>query len=158
MSQTEEIQVRPAQVQDVEQMYQLMLPFMETNVLIRRDQDNIFQHIQEFVVAIKNEEIIGVSALHIYGSNLAEVRSLVVSPQAQGHGAGHLLVQACEAIARDIGVTSIFALTYVDQFFMKQGYEIVAKESLPHKVWTVCIHCPKFSHCDEIAMKKTLGI
>ena len=156
MSLTEEIQVRPAQVQDVEPMYALMLPFMETNVLIRRDQDNIYQHIQEFVVAIQGERIIGVSALHIYGSNLAEVRSLVVSPDAQGHGAGHLLVHASEDLAKAIGVTSIFALTYVDEFFTKQGYEIVAKESLPHKVWTVCVHCPKFSHCDEIAVKKSL--
>ncbi|MDX8388001.1 MAG: N-acetyltransferase [Ghiorsea sp.] len=150
------IHVRAAQVKDVIQMYELMLPFMENKTLINRDQDNIFQHIQEFVVAIQGEEIIGVSALHIYGSNLAEVRSLVVAPKAQGLGAGNLLVEACEDFARGIGVASIFALTYVDAFFIKQGYEVVTKESLPQKVWTVCIHCPKFSHCDEIAVKKTL--
>ncbi|MDX8383339.1 MAG: GNAT family N-acetyltransferase, partial [Ghiorsea sp.] len=33
---------------------------------------------------------------------------------------------------------------------------VVAKESLPQKVWTVCVHCPKFSHCDEIAVRKYL--
>jgi amino-acid N-acetyltransferase len=151
------ILVRAAQVQDVEQMYQLMLPFMEDQTLISRDQDNIFQHIQEFVVAIQGSEIIGVSALHIYSSNLAEVRSLVVSPKAQGLGIGYKLVEACEILAQEIGATNIFALTYVDQFFIKQGYEVVTKESLPQKVWTVCIHCPKFSHCDEIAVKKTLN-
>ena len=150
------IEVRAAQIHDVDDMFALMLPFMESNVLITRDKDDIFEHLQEFVVAVQDDKIIGVSALHIYGFNLAEVRSLVVSPDAQGHGAGHLLVLACEDIAKALGVTSIFALTYVDKFFIKQGYAVVNKESLPHKVWTVCIHCPKFIHCVEVAVKNTL--
>ncbi len=129
---------------------------MVDKTLIPRDKDDIFEHLQEFIVAIEGTQIIGVAALHIYGSNLAEVRSLVVAPDSQKHGAGRLLVRACETFAREIGVSCIFALTYVDQFFIKQGFEVVSKESLPQKVWTVCIHCPKFSHCDEIAVKKVL--
>lgn len=153
---TSEIQIRPAQIQDVEFMYQLMIPFMADKTLISRNQDDIYEHLQEFFIASKDDIIIGVCALHIYSPNLAEIRSLVVSPSAQRHGAGHLLVQACEDFAHTIGVSCLFALTYVDHFFIKQGYHIVTKESLPQKVWTVCIHCPKFSHCDEIAVKKDL--
>jgi len=152
-----DIQVRQAQVQDVEKMYQLMLPFMLDKTLISRDRDNIFQHLQEFFVASIHDKIIGVAALHIYSSDLAEVRSLVVAQEVQQKGVGYLLVQACEGFARNIGVSSIFALTYVDKFFTKQGYEVATKESLPEKIWTVCIHCPKFSHCDEIAVKKALS-
>lgn len=150
------IQVRPAQVQDVEQMYQLMLPFMLDKTLITRDQDDIFEHLQEFIIAFKGDALVGVTALHVYDSNLAEVRSLVVSPKAQRMSIGHKLVKACEDMGKQLGVTRIFALTYIDKFFIEQGYTIVAKESLPQKVWTVCIHCPKFSHCDEIAMVKNI--
>jgi len=150
------ITVRPAQVDDVEAIYQLMLPFMLDKILISRNQDDIFEHLQEFMIALEAKEILGVSALHIYGSNLAEIRSLVVSPKAQRKSIGHKLVSACENMAKQLGVSCIFALTYVDKFFLAQGYQIVAKESLPQKVWTVCVHCPKFSHCDEIAVRKDL--
>ena len=150
------IEIRAAQVQDVESIYQLMLPFMQDKTLIERNQDDIFEHLQEFIVAVKEQSIVGVSALHIYDSNLAEIRSLVVSPQAQRMSIGHKLVKACEAMGAQLGVTRMFALTYVEKFFLEQGYEVVAKESLPQKIWTVCIHCPKFSHCDEIAVVKSL--
>jgi len=151
-----DITIRQAQVQDVPLIYQLMLPFMLDKTLIMRDEDDIFEHLQEFVVAMKDSELVGVSALHIYGSNLAEIRSLVVSPKAQRLSIGHKLVKACEDMGKKLGVTRMFALTYIDKFFLAQGYEIVAKESLPQKVWTVCVHCPKFSHCDEIAVVKDL--
>ena len=150
------IEIRAAQVQDVESIYQLMLPFMQDKTLIERNQDDIFEHLQEFIVAVKEQSIVGVSALHIYDSNLAEIRSLVVSPQAQRMSIGHQLVKACEEMGAQLGVTRMFALTYVEKFFLEQGYEVVAKESLPQKIWTVCIHCPKFSHCDEIAVVKSL--
>ncbi|MDQ6989544.1 MAG: N-acetyltransferase [Mariprofundaceae bacterium] len=152
----EHIQLRAAQVQDVEAMYQLMLPLMQDKTLIQRDKDDLYQHVQEFVVAIVDEQLLGVAALHVYASNLAEIRSLVVAPHAQGWGLGLLLVQNCEDFARQVGVSTVFALTYVDTFFIKQGYRVVSKESLPQKVWTVCIHCPKFSFCDEIAVQKDL--
>jgi len=148
--------VRAAQVNDVPHIYQLMLPYMRNHTLIMRSEDDIFEHLQEFVVALKDNVIVGVSALHIYGSNLAEIRSLVVSPKAQRMRIGHKLVQACEDMGKQLGVTRVFALTYVDKFFLEQGYRVVAKESLPQKVWTVCVHCPKFSHCDEIAVAKNL--
>jgi len=150
------IEVRPAQAQDVEQMYALMLPFMQDNTLISRDQDDIFEHLQEFVVALKNGVVLGVSALHVYDTDLAEIRSLVVSPKAQRMSIGHQLVKACEAMSKKLGISRVFALTYIDKFFLSQGYTVVAKESLPQKIWTVCVHCPKFSHCDEIAVVKKL--
>jgi len=50
----------------------------------------------------------------------------------------------------------MIALTYVPGFFRKLGYQIVSMESLPEKVFGVCVTCPKFDHCDEIAMQKSL--
>lgn len=150
------LEVRPAQAQDVQQIYALMLPFMQDKTLISRDKDDIFEHLQEFIVALKGNEVLGVSALHVYGSDLAEIRSLVVSPQAQRMSIGHQLVKACEAMSKQLKISRVFALTYIDKFFLSQGYTVVAKESLPQKIWTVCVHCPKFSHCDEIAVVKEL--
>ena len=44
------------------------------------------------------------------------------------------------------------SLTYEQRFFAKLGFEVVDKESLPLKVWTDCVKCPKNDNCDEIAM------
>ncbi|MDQ6996894.1 MAG: N-acetyltransferase [Mariprofundus sp.] len=150
------IHIRSAIVDDVEAIYQLLLPYAEQDIILLRDRDNIFQHLQEFLVAVIEERVVGVVCAHIYAENLAEVRSLAVDPACQKHGVGRLLVDACEQWLSGLGVSKVFALTYVTGFFIKQGYSIVSKESLPHKIWTVCVHCSRFSHCDEVAVEKSL--
>lgn len=151
------IQVRAVEVSDVDAIEELLKPFAEQGVILPRSRDDIFQHLQEFVVACFDEDVAGVAAMHIYGSNLAEVRSLVVRDDMQGHGIGGLLVEACEQWGASLGVACIFALTYVPEFFARVGYEQVPKESLPHKIWTVCVHCSKFADCDEVAVQKRLN-
>ncbi len=150
--------VRPAESRDVDVIYQLLLPFAEKKVLLPRTHDDLFQHLQEFIVAEREGGVVGVAALHVYNSNLAEVRSLVVSTAHQGKGIGHLLVGAAEKLAAGLGISDIFALTYVTGFFQGMGYRVVEKETLPHKIWTVCIHCAKFADCDEVAVQKRLSL
>jgi len=151
------IQVRTAEVGDVDAIAALLEPFARQEIILPRSRDDIFQHLQEFVVACFDGDLAGVAAMHIYGSNLAEVRSLVVRDEMQHHGIGHLLLEACEKWGAGLGVACIFALTYVPDFFSRFGYEQVPKESLPHKIWTVCVHCAKFADCDEVAVQKRLS-
>ena len=56
--------------------------------------------------------------------------------------------------AREHGLHSIFAFTYVDRFFAKMGYHLVDRGDLPLKAWKDCLRCPKFQACDEIAVLK----
>ena len=151
------IRIRTAAAGDVEAILHLLKPFAEKNIILERDKDNVFQHLQEFLVAEYDGDLAGVVCVHIYGENLAEVRSLVVGPEYQKHGVGRLLVEGCEQWAAGLGVAKLFALTYVTGFFQKLGYRVVSKESLPHKVWTVCVHCARFADCDEIAVEKALS-
>ncbi|ATX81565.1 N-acetylglutamate synthase [Mariprofundus ferrinatatus] len=151
------VRIRSAAAGDVDAILSLLKPFAEKNIILERDKDNIFQHLQEFLVAEYDDRLAGVVCVHIYGEKLAEVRSLVVDPAYQKHGVGRLLVEGCEKWAKGLGVAKLFALTYVTGFFLKLGYRIVSKESLPHKVWTVCVHCARFADCDEIAVEKMLA-
>ncbi len=148
--------IRPAAVADVDAMYALLSPLADREIILPRDKDNICQHLQEFLVADYDGQLAGVVAVHIYGRALAEIRSLVVAPAHQKHGVGSLLVEASEKWVAGLGVSQIFALTYVTGFFEKQGYAVVSKESLPHKIWTVCVHCSRFADCDEMAVQKHL--
>jgi len=151
------IRIRVAETADVEEVYRILSFYAGKGVILPRSRDDIFEHLQEFVVALYDERVVGATAMHIYGSNLAEVRSLVVDSSCRGLGIGRLLVEACERWASGLGVACIFALTYVPEFFVRMGFECVDKESLPQKIWTVCVHCKKFSHCDEIAVQKRLS-
>jgi len=148
--------IRKANSQDISAISSLLKSFTPKGLLLPRSEDNILQHLQEFIVATHEDVILGVAALHVYTSQLAEIRTLAVNPDYQKLGMGKLLIEGCEKMALELGIPNLFALTYVVIFFEKLGYHIVQKESLPHKIWTVCIHCEKFSHCDEIAVQKTL--
>jgi len=151
------ILVRAAETDDVDDIYALLVPYAKKNVILQRSKDDLYQHLQEFMIAEYDGVLVGTAALHIYGSNIAEIRSLVVNPDYQGKRIGHVLVEGCEKMAGQLHVAKVFALTYVDHFFTSMGYAVVPKESLPHKIWTVCVHCKKFGDCDEIAVEKRLS-
>ena len=48
------------------------------------------------------------------------------------------------------------ALTYQVEFFERLGFHKVAKETLPRKIWTDCLNCPKFPDCDETALVRSV--
>jgi len=151
------IKVRSAEAGDAEAIHALLQPQADQRVILPRSLDDIFQHLQEFLVAEYDGRVAGAAALHVYTSTLAEIRSLVVDDSARHHGVGTLLVEGCEKWAAGLGISRLFALTYVTGFFLRQGYEEVSKETFPHKIWTVCVHCAKFADCDEVAVQKSLA-
>jgi len=67
------------------------------------------------------------------------------------------LVLRAHRAARALGIRTLFALTYVPDFFVKLGYRVVPRESLPHKVWTECINCPFFMTCKETPVIRDLS-
>jgi amino-acid N-acetyltransferase len=151
------ITVRMAEIGDVGAIHALLQPFADKGIILPRTHDDLYQHLQEIVVAEYDGEMVGTMALHVYGSNLAEIRSLVVRPDHQKKQIGRLMIEAAEQWAAGLGIARIFALTYVPDFFGRLGYVRVPKETLPHKVWTVCVHCARFADCDEIAVEKRLS-
>ncbi|MDX8389190.1 MAG: N-acetyltransferase [Mariprofundaceae bacterium] len=151
------VHIRHAAASDVKKIDALLSPFSAKEALLPRTRDDLFQHLQEFMVATDKGEVIGAVALHIYGSNLAEIRTLVVHASHQGKGVGKQLVQACETWAIKLGIACLFALTYLPGFFTALHYEHAEKESLPQKIWTVCIHCAHFSNCNEVCVRKQLS-
>ena len=89
-------------------------------------------------------------------TDLAEVRSIAVQPRSHRSGIGRRLVDAMVQEATDLGIPKLFAFTYAQEFFEKVGFHVVEHGQLPHKVFNDCLHCPKFTACDEIAMERVL--
>ena len=95
-------------------------------------------------------------AIEVFSTELGEVRSLAVDSTYKNQQLGKKLLDAIETYARKLGLTKMMALTYVEGFFHKYGYETVEMTSLPEKVWRVCVKCPKFHNCDEVPVLKNL--
>ena len=148
--------IRAATTSDVLTIHALLRAYADDGRLLSRSVDEISERLRGFVVAENNGEVRGCGSLEIFSQELGEVRSLAVHPDHHGHRLGQKMVDEIENMAQELGLTRMIALTYVPGFFRKLGYEIVAMESLPEKVFGVCVTCPKFDHCDEIAMQKAL--
>ena len=115
------------------------------------------ENIRDFLLAFDGDRLVGCGALHFYSPTSGEIRSLAVDPKSKSRGVGRALVEALEEEARECGLQSIFAFTYVDRFFEKLGFVEVERGELPLKAWKDCLRCPKFQSCDETAMVKYFG-
>ena len=100
----------------------------------------------------ENGEVVGIGALSILWVDLAEVRTLAVKEEYSGRGIGKKLVAHFMSEAKDLGIKSVFTLTYQSEFFEKCGFKVISKEKMPHKIWKDCLNCPKFPNCDEVLM------
>jgi len=153
---TPAVTVERARLADVEAMKALLDDFARSGDLLARSRLDLYEHIRDFVVARRDGEIVGLSALHISWIDLAEVRSLAVKRDLQRRGIGRVLVEHCLQEAAELGLERVFALTYQPEFFGTLGFGEVDKSQLPHKVWQECVHCVKFPDCDEIAVIRNL--
>ena len=152
------VTLRKARLSDVSALQQLIQRFVVQGVMLPRNELELAEHIRDFVVAVdQSGTLLGAGALHIYTPEMAEVRSLAVSPEAQGLGIGRRLVENLVQEAIDLGLNSLFAFTYVTGFFEKLGFLEVPRNELPLKVWKDCLRCPKLQACDEIAVLRILS-
>ncbi len=145
--------IRPARVSDVPAICDLIRTFADRKLMIRRSLGELYESIREFLVATDRDgKIMGCAALHVFWDDLAELKCLAVSEDAQGQGVGRRLVDACWDAAQELEIPQVFTLTYVAEFFEKSGYGRIEKSELPHKIWNECVRCPLFPSCTEIAL------
>lgn len=150
------LSVRKASMRDTAAILALINAYAAKGIMLPRTEFEMSENIRDFAVVHSGGQLVGCGALHFYSPQIAEVRSLAVDPGWKTHGIGRLLMDALEQEARQHGLQSIFAFTYVDRFFAKMGYHLVDRGDLPLKAWKDCLRCPKFQACDEIAMLKLL--
>ena len=129
--------------------------------MLPRPYAQVMEKIRDFVVAVDEStlqpSLKGIVAMHVVGEDLAEIRSLAVEEALQGKGIGKKLLEFCLKDANELQLRRVFALTYQTQFFDKFGFHKVEKLTLPQKIWGDCVHCAKFTDCDEIAMILNIG-
>jgi amino-acid N-acetyltransferase len=147
------MKVEKANISDAQQMHELVNRLADKGEMLPRALSEIYEKLRDYsVVRDSNNRVLACVALHICWVDLAEIRSLAVCEDMQDRGLGSLLIKACLDEAKELGIPTIFCLTYKPAFFEKHNFRQVDKMELPRKVWSECFHCPKFPDCDEVAL------
>lgn len=152
------MKIRSAKVSDVKAMHALIGFYAERKEMLPRPVNDIYENIQEFVVAEDKGKVVGCCALHVSWEDLAEIKALAIAENYQKKGIGTKLVLSLHKKARELGVKKVFALTFKPHFFLRLGYAQITREKLPHKIWGECIKCPLFPDCGEIPLIRSLTV
>ncbi len=148
--------LREAKIRHAQGIHALLSTYSEQEVLLARTLSEILALIPQFFVVEHKDAVVGCVAIEVFSEELGELRSLAVHPKHKGQDIGKRLLHHAEDYARELGLSKLMALTYIEAFFHQFGYQTVEMSSLPEKVWRVCVKCPNFHNCDEIPVLKHL--
>jgi amino-acid N-acetyltransferase len=153
--------VRPARITDVAEISALVNSYAQRNLMLPRPLNTIYEHLRDFIVLEEDGKVRACGALHVLWYDLAEIRSVAVHQDHLGRRFGVKIVESLITDARELGIHQAFMLILPDgpmwKLAERLGFSEVSKESLPHKVWSDCLNCPKFTDCDEFAVIKEVG-
>jgi amino-acid N-acetyltransferase len=148
--------IRAATIHDVPRIQEIVNSHAELGKMLFKGHAQLYESLRDFAVYELDGKIVGCTAVAIIWADLAEIRSLAVDESYIGRGIGRRLVEWCIEECRRLQIRKLMSLTYEQKFFEKLGFVVVPKDSLPLKVWSDCVRCPKRDGCDEIAMVREL--
>lgn len=146
--------IHGAQVNDIDAIYRLLSIYAEKKLLLQRTREDIQVHLSEFYIAARHGKIVACYALHDFGNNLYEIRSLAVAPECANLGIGSSLINSAIEKLKQLQSPGcrLFALTYRPGLFIRLGFRPVTKDLFPEKIWSDCVNCSKQNDCDENAV------
>ena len=150
------MRIRKALLQDATDIYELVNSLSADGTLLRRVFAEICENVRDFTVAESDAGVfLGCGALHLYGPHLAEVRSIVVRPEAKGQGVGGRLLAGLLEESELHGIGCVCLFTRIPEFFFRHGFrEVTERAALPDKIYKDCQSCPRIYRCDEVAMAR----
>jgi len=148
--------IRAATIHDVPRIQEIINSHAELGKMLFRSLAQLYESLRDLAVYETDRKVVGCVGMSVLWADLAEVRALAVDDAYRGRGIGTDLVGWCIDESRRLQIRRLMSLTYEQRFFEKLGFEVVDKDTLPLKVWSDCVRCPKRNSCDEIAMIRFL--
>ena len=152
-----EIELRSALAHDAVGIAKLVNNYASRGELLPRPLGEIHATIDDWCVALIDQNVIGCGSLIFYSPLYTEVRSLVVLHRYQRLGIGKSLVSHLMIKARERGICRLFALTRAVPFFERIGFQRAPSMQFPEKVWRDCMLCSRQDDCDEVAVVLSLN-
>ena len=127
--------LRPARIEDVRGMLELIEPLEAEGTLVKRSRELLEAEIGNFLVIEHDNRIVGCAALYPFPDDKsAEFACLAVSPGVRDAGYGERLLKACEERAKSLKLRRVFALTtHAAHWFVEQGFRAGDVAALPEK-------------------------
>lgn len=125
--------LRPAGIDDVGGILELIRPLEEDGVLVRRSRERLEMEIERFIVLEHDGLLIGCAALYPFADERAgELACLAVHPDYRGSGRGETLLEAAEKQARACRLKRLFILTTrTAHWFIERGFSETSITELP---------------------------
>ncbi len=126
-------QIRPATIEDIGGIIELIQPFEEQTVLVRRSREKMEMEIADYTVLIRDGAVIGCAALYAFPKDsAAELACFVIHPDYQNEGRGNELFNWVEKKARNAGLEQVFLLTtQAEHWFLEHGFNQASLDDLP---------------------------
>jgi amino-acid N-acetyltransferase len=134
--------IRPATTSDIRAIRDLIEPLVVSRVLLGKELVMLYEAVQEFMVAVKDGEVVGCGALHVFWENLGEVRTLAVAERDKGQGIGSALLAELEQKASNLGLSQLFCLTFEVDFFSHHGFQPVDEPIVDPEVYVELVRSP----------------
>lgn len=130
--------IRPAGIDDVAGIAELIRPIEVEGALVQRPRERLEQEIDRFLVAELDGIIIGCCAVYPYAAdNMAELACLATHPayrdsHATDRSLGDRLLHKAESQVRGAGIGTLFALTtQAREWFLERGFNDADITDLP---------------------------
>jgi amino-acid N-acetyltransferase len=126
-------ELRPARIDDVTGILELLRPLEERGVLVRRSRERLETEIDRFYLTERDGLITACAALYPYPSTrMAELACVAVHQDYRATGRGDRLLVHMEDIARTGGIERLFVLTtQTAHWFRERGFEPAPLGALP---------------------------
>jgi amino-acid N-acetyltransferase len=116
------IEVRAAKTSDIKGIRKLIDLYAPQRRILSKETVTLYESVQEFVVAVDGDQVVGCGALHVLWEDVAEVRTVAVAEDLRGKGVGHQLLEKLIERAKIVGVKKLFCLTFETEFFGRHGF------------------------------------
>ena len=117
------VEIRAAKTSDIKAIRTIIDTYSLQRRLLSKETVMLYEDVQEFFVAEKDNAIIGCGALHVLWEDLGEVRTVAVIEDFRGQKIGHQIMNAIIERAQSLGLRRLFCLTFETEFFGKHGFK-----------------------------------
>ncbi|MCW8963582.1 MAG: amino-acid N-acetyltransferase [Gammaproteobacteria bacterium] len=125
--------IRAARAEDISGIVQIIEILETSGALVKRQRDLLETEIDHFLVAIRDDTVIGCAAVYPhYKEGMAELACLAMDKEYQGSGSGEQLLNAAQARTQSLGINRLFVLTtQTAHWFRERGFIAAKITDLP---------------------------
>ena len=126
--------LRPANINDIGGILELITPLEHSGKLIKRSREKLEMEINDYTVIEIDGMVVGCAAIHpISETGLGLVSCLAVHPDYQHAQRGNLLLDNLQNKARQQQIKKLFVLsTQTMQWFSERGFDPIDIDALPN--------------------------